>query len=203
MKKIRCEKNEKESGMKTILNAGFWLVVFGVMGLAFAAQETPAASQANPQQAGSNNKEADDEILQKSVWRRYFGEDFDIFIGEPSPRPQPPLPGSAPEPFGDYPPVHSGGIDNELAFIESLWSENDRVEEYKALAKRPYLSEMDQVLYVNSAYSSLDYDRNVAEVLIALIVNPCFTEGARDAILDGMNKGRIGDSTGAKSIRHS
>jgi hypothetical protein len=185
--------------MKTILRAGIGLALFGVVGLVFAAQETPAASGPNPQ-AGPNNKETDDEILQKSVWRRYFGDNFDVFIGEPTPRPQQPQPGPHPEPFPNYLPGHYGGIANELEFIEHLWSENDQVDEYKALAKRPYLSEMDQILFIQSAYSSLDFDRNKAEVLIALIVNPCFTEGGRDAILDGLNKGMIGDSNRRKKV---
>lgn len=186
--------------MKTIVNAGLCVAMLGAMGLAFAAQETPAASSGNSQQAGPNNQEADEEILQKSVWRRYFGEDFDIFIGEPIPRPQPPLPGPARDPFFNYPAGHSEGIAKELEFIEHLWSENDMVDEYKALAKRPYLSEMDQVLFVNSAYSGLDFDRNITEVLVALIVNPSFSEGGRDAILEGMNAGKIRDMNRRKKI---
>lgn len=175
--------------------------LFGVMGFVISAQETSAQSQSDQQQSiNKNNKESDEEVLQKSVWRRYFGDDFEIFIGQPEPQPQQHLPGPGPQPFPNNPSGHYDGIANELEFIEHLWSENDRVDEYKTLAKRSYLSETDQILYVNSAYSSLDFDRNISEVLIALIANPCFSEGARDAILDGLNQGKIWDSSRRKKI---
>jgi hypothetical protein len=200
MSKWDGSKEYKDSGMKTILRAGLGLVLFGIMGLVFAAQETPAASRPNMPQVTNPKNQTDDEILQESVWRRYFGDNFQIFIGEPTPKPQQPQPGPHPEPFPNYLPGQYAGIGNELEFIEHLWSENDRVDEYKILAKRPYLSEMDQIQFVQSAYSSFNLDRNATEVLIALIVNPCFTEGGRDAILDGLNKGLIGDSNRRKKI---
>lgn len=187
--------------MKRIWITGSYWVLFGVMGFVFLAQETPAVSQSDQQQSvNKNNKETDEEVLQQSVWRRYFGDDFEIFIGQPAPQPQQHLPGPGQQPFPNPPAGHYDGIANELEFIENLWSENDRVDEYKALAKRPYLSESDQILYVHSAYSSLDFDRNISEVLIALIVHPCFSEGARDAILDGLNQGKIWDSNRRKKI---
>lgn len=181
--------------MYKIVNAGICLALFGVVGWVCAAQETPAASPP-PQGKTPNNPLADEEIRQQSAWRVFFGEDFDLFIGEPAPGPQQHLPG----PFPVHPAGPSDGIADELEFIEHLWSENDRVDEYKALAKRPYLSEMDQILFVQSAYSSLQFDRNITEVLIALIGNPCFSEGARDAILEGMNAGKIWDSNRRKKI---
>ncbi len=177
--------------MKKRTNSGICLLLLGTVAL---AQEIPAASS-NP-----NPRQTDEEILQQSVWRMFFGDHFDLVIGEPTPRPQPYLSGPGPQPKPGYPSSPYTGIARELEFIEHLWSENDMVDEYKALAKRPYLSEMDQILFVNSAYSNLDFDRNIAEVLIALIGNPCFTEGARDAILDGLNAGKIWDSSRRKKI---
>ncbi len=180
--------------MKTFLHAGLGLFLLGGMGICMA-QETPAALP--PPQAKPG---AEDEIRQQTAWRLFLGENFDLFFGNGTPRPQPPLPGPQPDAFSAFPVGRSDGIANELEFIEHLWSENDMVDEYKTLAKRSYLSEADQVLFVRSAYSSLDFDRNISEVLIALIGNPCFSEGARDAILEGMNAGKIWDSSRRRKI---
>jgi len=84
-------------------------------------------------------------------------------------------------------PADDGMAIAEIDAAARLFSDSDKAEVLKGIARRPGLSGKAQSHLVKTAVRSIFSDNSKEEVLIALIENPCFNSTGKKAVLSNLN----------------
>jgi hypothetical protein len=83
--------------------------------------------------------------------------------------------------------VDDGTVIAEIDAAGMLFSDSDKADVYKDIARRPYLSGKAQSHLVKSAVRNIFSDASKEEVLLAVVDNPCFADAGKKAVLSNMN----------------
>ncbi|MBE0535954.1 MAG: hypothetical protein IH624_09820 [Phycisphaerae bacterium] len=88
----------------------------------------------------------------------------------------------------DCRPVYdNAAVIAEIDAAAKLFSDRDKADVYKGIARRPQLSGKAQTHLVKSAMRSIFSDASKEEVLLVLIENPCFDDAGKKAVLSNLN----------------
>ncbi len=77
---------------------------------------------------------------------------------------------------------------SEIDAAGRLFSDSDKADVYKDIARRRQLSSKAQVHLVNAVFSKLFSEPAKEQVILVLIENPCFDDAGKRAVLSKMNR---------------
>lgn len=87
----------------------------------------------------------------------------------------------------EYQPHEQDIVISEIDAAGRLFSDSDKSDVYKDIARRPDLSSKAQVHLVNAVFSKLFAESAKEQVLLILIENPCFDDAGKRAVLSKIN----------------
>ena len=88
----------------------------------------------------------------------------------------------------EYQPHEKDIVISEIDAASRLFSDSDKADVYKDIARRPDLSSRAQVYLVNAVFSKLFAESSKEQVLLILIENPCFDDAGKRAVLSKINR---------------